>query len=186
VQPLSRAVGCKRCGSTGYRGRLPLVEVAVITPTLADMIAAGATAHALQRAAVAQGMVSMREGAAGRVLRGETTLQEIERVVGDIIAEQPQGRPNGVASILLVNADPTWRRMARALLESSEVRVVEAVDAQAAQIMSSGEQFTLVLTDMMMPSPVGEVAKVAADPKATPVWTPVVRPLPAPIGRTQH
>ncbi|HVZ79067.1 MAG TPA: GspE/PulE family protein, partial [Gemmatimonadaceae bacterium] len=35
VLPLSRATGCKRCGNTGYRGRLPLVEVAIVTPSLA-------------------------------------------------------------------------------------------------------------------------------------------------------
>src|SRR5438552_4641942 len=67
VLPLSRAVGCKRCGNTGYRGRLPLIEVAVITPTLADMIAGGATANALQRAAVAQGMAPLRDVAVARV-----------------------------------------------------------------------------------------------------------------------
>src|SRR5207253_4230510 len=61
VLPLSRAVGCKKCGNTGYRGRIPLIEVAVITPSLADMIAGGASSHALQRAAIAQGMAPMRD-----------------------------------------------------------------------------------------------------------------------------
>src|SRR5205085_4852194 len=77
VLPLSRAMGCKRCGNTGYRGRLPLVEVAIITPALADMIASGATANALQRAAISQGMAPMRDVAVARVRRGETTLQEV-------------------------------------------------------------------------------------------------------------
>ena len=40
VTPLSRAVGCKRCGNSGYRGRLPLIEVAVVTPTLAAITSA--------------------------------------------------------------------------------------------------------------------------------------------------
>src|SRR5438552_8354742 len=67
VLPLSRAVGCRRCGNTGYRGRLPIVEVSVITPTIADMIAAGASTHALQRAAIAQGMSPLRDVAVARV-----------------------------------------------------------------------------------------------------------------------
>ena len=151
VLPLSRAVGCRRCGNTGYRGRLPLVEVAVITPALADMIAGGATTTALQRAAIAQGMASMREVAVARVRRGETTLQEVERVIGDHIEDQPQ--ETGPSSILLVNADPAWRRMARALLEGGGFRVTEAVDAvQAMQLMSSGEEFALMVTDLMQPS----------------------------------
>ena len=152
VLPLSRAVGCKRCGNTGYRGRLPLVEVSVITPTLADMIAGGATAHSLQRAAIAQGMASMRDVAVARVRRGETTLQEVERVIGDNIEEQVQA-DGGPPSILVVNADPAWRRMARALLEGGGFRVTEAVDAaQAMQIMGAGEEFALMVTDLMMPS----------------------------------
>jgi type IV pilus assembly protein PilB len=151
VMPLSRAVGCKRCGNTGYRGRLPLIEVAVITPTLADMIAGGATAHALQRTAVQQGMASMREVAIARVRRGETTLQEIERVIGDHLEDQPV--EGGPAAILVVNSDPTWRRMARALLEGGGFRVAEAADpAQAMQVMASGEPFALMVTDMMMPA----------------------------------
>lgn len=150
VLPLSRAVGCKRCGNTGYRGRLPLVEVAVVTPALADMIAAGATANTLQRAAVTQGMAPMRDVAVARVRRGETTLQEIERVIGDQIEDQPT--ENGPASILVVNSDPAWRRMARALLEGGGFRVTEAVDAvQAMQLMSS-EDFALMVTDLMMPA----------------------------------
>jgi type II secretory ATPase GspE/PulE/Tfp pilus assembly ATPase PilB-like protein len=152
VLPLSRAVGCKKCGNTGYRGRLPIIEVAVITPSMADMIAGGASAHALQRAAIAQGMAPMRDVAIARVRRGETTLQEIERVIGDNIDEQEQA-PSGPPSILVVNADPAWRRMARALLEGGGFRVSEAVDAaQAMQIMSSGEEFALMVTDLMMPS----------------------------------
>jgi type IV pilus assembly protein PilB len=151
VLPLSRAVGCKRCGNTGYKGRLPLIEVAVITPALGDMIAGGATAHALQRAAVAQGMAPMRDVAIARVRRGETTLQEVERVIGDQIEDRQE--QSGPPSILVVNADPAWRRMARALLEGGGFRVTEAVDpVQAMQLMGTGEEFALMVTDLMMPS----------------------------------
>ena len=153
VLPLSRAMGCKRCGNTGYRGRLPLIEVAVITPALADMIAGGASAHALQRAAVAQGMAAMRDVAIARVRRGETSLQEIERVIGDQIDDPQAKQQSGPPSILVVNADPAWRRMARALLEGGGFRVTEAVDpVQAMQLMSTGEEFALMVTDLMMPA----------------------------------
>jgi len=154
VLPLSRAVGCKRCGNTGYRGRLPLIEVAVVTPALADMVAGGATAHALQRAAIAQGMAPLREVAIARVRRGETTLQEIDRVVGEKVQNtKEQQEEGGPPSILVVNADPAWRRMARALLEGGGFRVSEAVDAnQAMQMMSNGMEFALMVTDMMMPA----------------------------------
>jgi type IV pilus assembly protein PilB len=172
VMPLSRAVGCKRCGNTGYRGRLPLIEVAIVTPTLADMIAGGATAHALQRSAIQHGMASMRDVAIARVRRGETTLQEIERVIGDNLEDKPA--ESGPASILLVNSDPSWRRMARALLEGGGFRVTEAADpVQAMQVMSSGEPFALMVTDLMMPAlmapaPAQNWLPAARDPQAVP------------------
>ena len=151
VLPLSRAMGCKRCGNTGYRGRLPLIEVAVITPALADMIAGGASGHALQRAAISQGMAPLRDVAVARVRRGETTLQEIERVIGDQVEDVQQ--ESGPPAILVVNADPSWRRMARALLEGGGFRVAEAVDAsQAMQLMGTGEDFALMVTDLMTPA----------------------------------
>ncbi len=152
VLPLSRAMGCRRCGNTGYRGRLPIVEVAVITPALSDMIAGGATVQSLQRAAVTQGMATLRDVAVARVRRGETTLQEIERVIGDQIADEPR-MESGPPSILVVNADPAWRRMARALLEGGGFRVTEATDAaQAMQVMSASGEFALMVTDLMMPA----------------------------------
>jgi type IV pilus assembly protein PilB len=181
VQPLSRAAGCKRCGNSGYRGRLPLIEVAVITPTIADMIAAGATANALQRAAVAQGMAPMREVGIARVRRGETTLQEIERVIGDNIEDAKQD--SGPQNILVVNADPAWRRMARQLLEGGGFKVTEAVDStQAMQLMSSGQEFALMVTDLMMPAQVPalarqrmEVLSSPAQPNQIPASTPASR-----------
>jgi type IV pilus assembly protein PilB len=190
VLPLSRATGCKRCANTGYRGRIPLIEVAIVTPTLAEMIVAGASAHALQRAAIAQGMAPMRDVAIARVRRGETTLQEVERVIGDNVedhAHKPQ--PTGTASILVVHADPLWRRMARALLESGDVRVIEAVDAaQAMQLMGSGEDFALAITDIRMPAAGVEQAPVApAASDSSPLeWTPPIDGLPSTIRQTQH
>ncbi|HEY8174340.1 MAG TPA: ATPase, T2SS/T4P/T4SS family [Gemmatimonadaceae bacterium] len=190
VLPLSRAIGCKKCGNTGYRGRIPLIEVAIVTPTLAEMIVAGASAHALQRAAIAQGMAPMRDVAIARVRRGETTLQEVERVIGDNVEDRSEKQqPSATASILVVHADPLWRRMARALLEGGDVRVVEAVDvAQAMQLMGSGEEFALAITDLQMPAPgvdhVSEQPAASVLPRAN--WQPFADGPPAAIRQAQH
>jgi type IV pilus assembly protein PilB len=153
VQALSRAVGCKRCGNSGYRGRLPLIEVAVITPSMADMIATGATTNVLQRAAMQQGMATLREVAVARVRRGETTLQEIERVIGDSAENAEKKESAGPPHILLVNADPAWRRMARALFEGAGFQVTEAGDAsEAMQLANGGHAFSLMITDLNAPA----------------------------------
>ncbi len=149
VLPLSRAAGCKRCGNTGYRGRLPLIEVAIVTPSIADMVATGGTAQQLQRAAITAGMAPLRDVAVARVRRGETTLQEIERVLGDQLEDETAA--TGTPGILILNADPAWRRMARALLEGGGFRVAEAADADtAAQLMHEGVEFSFVVSEASM------------------------------------
>lgn len=177
VQPLSRAVGCKKCGNTGYRGRLPLVEVAVITPSIADLIAGGASATSLQRAAVSQGMAPLREVAVARIRRGETSLQEVERVLGD--AAEDARRPAGQQpAILVVHQDASWRRMARALLENGGFRVVEAPDATTGMARAqAGEEFALVITDFNLPL-AGETMAAAVRMTQTPraPEAPIVAP----------
>jgi type II secretory ATPase GspE/PulE/Tfp pilus assembly ATPase PilB-like protein/CheY-like chemotaxis protein len=189
VQPVTRAAGCKRCGNTGYRGRLPLIEVSVITPALSDMIAAGATATVLQRAAVNQGMAPLREVAIARVRRGETTLQETERVIGDQI-EDSQSEEIGPASILVVNADAMWRSKTRQLLETGGFRVTEAESAaQAMQLVSAGEQFALIVTDLMAPAQMDSIAHARASahristqvtPRASGAMPAIPIPMPTP------
>ena len=96
--PTVRAVGCRRCAGTGYNGRLPVVEVALVTPSLAEHISGGGSSAALQRVAAEQGMWPMRNVALERVASGETTLQEIDRVLGDVPSDdthRDQGRPSG-------------------------------------------------------------------------------------------
>ena len=150
VLPLARATGCKRCGNTGYRGRLPLIEVAIVTPSMVDMIAGGATAQQLQRAAISAGMAPLRDVAVARVRRGETTLQEIERVLGDAIDDEPVVTTS--PGILILNPDPAWRRMARALLEGAGFRVAEAMDPDTAtRLLDQGHEFSFVVTEASMP-----------------------------------
>ena len=54
--PTVRALGCSACGNTGYRGRMPIIEVAVISPAIADLISDDSGAAALRRAAADAGM----------------------------------------------------------------------------------------------------------------------------------
>jgi type IV pilus assembly protein PilB len=143
--PISRAAGCKRCGNTGYRGRLPLVEVAIVGPGLTEMIAAGGTAQQLQRAAIAGGMAPLRDVAIARVRRGETTLQEIERVLGEQLESETVAASS--PGILILDPDPAWRRMARAMLEGGGFHVTEATTADSAlRLAKEGVEFSFVVS----------------------------------------
>jgi type II secretory ATPase GspE/PulE/Tfp pilus assembly ATPase PilB-like protein/ActR/RegA family two-component response regulator len=82
VRPAMRAVGCRRCADTGYRGRIPLQEVFVITGDIADMITGAASQSEIYKAALKEGMRPLLQVGLERVRNGETTLEELERVLG--------------------------------------------------------------------------------------------------------
>jgi type II secretory ATPase GspE/PulE/Tfp pilus assembly ATPase PilB-like protein len=99
AEPVFRARGCKRCGQAGFKGRLPLFEVMMITPTMQDLIIEKASASELFRAAVASGMRPLLRVALERVRSGETSLQEVERVLGGV-KEEVGGVTTGIPSAL--------------------------------------------------------------------------------------
>ena len=141
---------------TGYRGRIPLVEVASVSATMAEHISGGATAMQLQRTAISQGMRPLREVALDHVRKGETTLEEIERVLGEVADDGPTGPPPP-PSILFADDDPMLRHLATAILESGGYRVRQARDgAEALSIIDSGEDIALVITDLRMPGMGGD------------------------------
>jgi len=79
--PLYRAVGCPECAMTGYRGRFSIVEVLTITPEVEKVISAGAPADKIAEAGRAAGMRSLWESGVQHVMRGESSLEELMRVV---------------------------------------------------------------------------------------------------------
>jgi type IV pilus assembly protein PilB len=78
---LYRAAGCAACSKTGYRGRKALLELLVVTEEIERLIIEGGTADDIHKLAVAQGMVTLRQSGLRKALEGETTLEEVLRVV---------------------------------------------------------------------------------------------------------
>jgi CheY-like chemotaxis protein len=79
--PLYRAVGCAECAQTGYRGRFSIVEILKVTAEVEKRIGAAATADKIAEAARAAGMQSLWESGLNHVLKGESTIDELLRVV---------------------------------------------------------------------------------------------------------
>jgi type IV pilus assembly protein PilB len=151
VRPVVRAVGCQECGMTGYRGRTPVNEVFLPSPAILETVAKGTTALELHRAALAAGMRSMREVALEKVRLGTSTLEEVERVLGEGISEAPASAER--VEILLVDDDPTVRALARAILEKNEFAVTELSDGAAAiDHFSAGGECGLMVLDLDMPT----------------------------------
>jgi type IV pilus assembly protein PilB len=78
---LHRAVGCNRCGDTGYRGRLAVHEVMEVDDALERLIASGAATDDIAATARRAGMTTLRQDGLAKVLLGQTTLEEIARVI---------------------------------------------------------------------------------------------------------
>jgi len=72
--------GCGHCNGTGFRGRKAITELLVLSPRIRQMIVDRRPADELLALAVSEGMISLRQSAIGKVLAGETTLKEINRV----------------------------------------------------------------------------------------------------------
>jgi general secretion pathway protein E len=77
---LHRAVGCERCGGTGYRGRNAIVELLVMSEPLRRLVLDHAQAGAIADQAVAEGMRPMFEDGLLKALAGITTVEEVVRV----------------------------------------------------------------------------------------------------------
>ncbi len=78
---LYRAIGCSACSRTGYRGRKALLELLVVTDEIDRMIIEGASVEQMHKVAVEQGMVPLRQSGLRKALEGDTTLEEVLRVV---------------------------------------------------------------------------------------------------------
>nr|WP_239493362.1 GspE/PulE family protein [Luteitalea sp. TBR-22] len=72
--------GCLECNGSGYRGRMAICELLDLTDTIRDMILARRPNSEIKRAVRDEGMRFLRESAVSRVLSGETTLREINKV----------------------------------------------------------------------------------------------------------
>jgi CheY-like chemotaxis protein len=84
-----RSVGCPDCAMTGYRGRFSILEVLTVTAEVERRIAAGETADRIADAARRSGMPTLWDSGLAHVLRGESTVDDLLRVVDVPEDERP-------------------------------------------------------------------------------------------------
>jgi type IV pilus assembly protein PilB len=72
--------GCIECSGTGFKGRMAICELLDVTDHIREIILDKRPISEVKRAAREQGMRLLRESAVERVLSGETTLREINKV----------------------------------------------------------------------------------------------------------
>lgn len=78
---LYRPVGCTHCSNTGYRGRIAIHEVMLVTEEIERLAVARASSLEISKMAVSQGMATLRQDGWTKALMGHTAVEEILRVV---------------------------------------------------------------------------------------------------------
>jgi type IV pilus assembly protein PilB len=69
--------GCKKCLGTGYSGRMPIVEVMLMTSAMVHAIERGEPASKLKEIALIEGMVELSSAGLEQAIAGKTTVEEV-------------------------------------------------------------------------------------------------------------
>ena len=131
-----KAVGCKACGGTGFRGRAAVMEIMPVDTNVAHLIEAGALPDQLGAASRPLGMRTLWESGLDRVWQGMTSLDEVVRVLGERSEEdEEESRTAAAAAITAATAAapatpavPAAVRAAVAAEHSGKPRILIADD----------------------------------------------------------
>ncbi len=80
AEKVFRGEGCDRCRKTGYAGRLGIYEMLVMDDSLRDMVTRNPDVTHLRKLCRERGLVTLRDDGFQKVLKGQTTVDEILRV----------------------------------------------------------------------------------------------------------
>ncbi len=75
--------GCPDCSTLGYSGRKGIFEMLAVTDSVRDLVMAKANSSEIRRAALKEGMRTLRMDGASKVLSGDTSIEEVLRVTQD-------------------------------------------------------------------------------------------------------
>lgn len=75
-----RGHGCGNCSNTGFKGRVAIYEVMVMTDALKEFVLNGASGTEIKREAIRGGMCTLRRSSLNKMIEGVTTLSEVFRV----------------------------------------------------------------------------------------------------------
>ena len=79
-----RAKGCAACNNTGYRGRMAIMEALEVDDDIKELIVRRASDVEIKKVALEKGMVFLKGNALAKVIKGESTLEEMGRIIGTV------------------------------------------------------------------------------------------------------
>jgi type IV pilus assembly protein PilB len=75
--------GCDKCGGSGYRGRLAVLEALNVDDEIRDLVTRRASSYEIKDYAVSKGMTTLRDDAVKKMCQGVTTIEEVIRVTSE-------------------------------------------------------------------------------------------------------
>jgi type IV pilus assembly protein PilB len=84
METFHKGVGCKSCRNTGYKGRIGVHELLVISDELRDAIVANPNISHLRQIARRSGMIQLADDGFRKVREGITTIEEVLHIAGDV------------------------------------------------------------------------------------------------------
>ncbi len=84
-ETIFEAVGCSECNDSGYKGRVGIFEAVLTDTAVEQLIAENPSEHELMRVSEPQNILTMQQDGVVKVLRGDTTPEELERVLGAVL-----------------------------------------------------------------------------------------------------
>lgn len=77
---LFKGKGCEKCGLSGYLGRIGIFETLPVTEKISHLILQNADSGTIEKEAIEEGMITMKQDGYFKVLQGITTVEEVLRV----------------------------------------------------------------------------------------------------------
>ncbi len=163
--PSYRAVGCDQCDFTGFRGRLPIVDIVEINPALRDAISSGQAQLTQLETLREGGLKSLAASGSLRVISGDTTVREVMHSVGpsfwselaehygtyyssEIAESIPMNAAQGFG-VLLLGYDEALADQLREPLAEDGLRLVMASTPEAAsEILHRDEDIAFIIGDV--------------------------------------
>ncbi len=75
------SAGCEKCNMTGYKGRIGIYEGIKLSPEVTNIVDMNPSEEEIEKAAVPQGILTMTQDGVIKILKGVTSLDELERVI---------------------------------------------------------------------------------------------------------
>jgi CheY-like chemotaxis protein len=166
--PGYRAVGCKSCDFTGYRGRLPIVDIVEMNKSLRDAVAGGENRLEILEGLRRAGLKSLAASGSLRVISGDTTVQEIMTSIGPAFWSEltkHYGTSSNIAdlddldlvpefvrpgmAVLLMSPEPGQTELLQEALDREGLRLIVSQSAEEAHgILQKNENIAFIIGDV--------------------------------------